>query len=899
MTCLPTPVVSHYRRLLVCLTALAVVLLTSAEPRSSDAVDFAVSQIGKPYALGATGPNAFDCSGLIQSAYAQVGVQLPRTARQQSEISFGQRVTSDFKRGDLLFYGTDDNEPDAVSHVGIYVGNNRWISAQTPLPQPNGEVLESDTTNPYWAPRFVFGVRIGVAAPPIPTPVATADTYAMTQGTTLTVPARGVLANDTVPDNYLSVTYLNVPTGFADLGSGGFSLTPSPDFSGTVQFAYSIHTSAVDSATATVTVQVSPVPVPVGTPIRLPVSISPDGTVKFNCPPGYDIIGFESYQGTYPDTSTHTSIISVDRAYSCSGLGGNGYSMEGVYLDWTAPIPDGDYWVRISKEWTQYGSTDFTREWYYWTARREGGVWKLISGVSNTSSIDTLSAPFGCSSSQSGNFQGYQYLGQGLTGRLSEVDLKILTPPPTYYGKSAGVQIRESDTYLSSWTDIRTFATVVWSRGEAPIGSSNRIGISSYDGIVRFANPELGGAYDFQPSKYYYLVPLFFTSDGGGICQNSYFYGSLNGTAYRFGAFFGDQYVKDLYFDLQGLSFAGTPSVLPAEVIYWQSNSSTLSASTPSVDSPVFQGIAGGAGAVTWRIQDFERTGVLEMAMYVRDLTAGKDYLCEGDGTGTYGYAVRVNGGDIDLTFDCRRAALHGDIVNNGLSFQGLPSVALDPTHTYTLSLFRNLGVGPFKYYGSSSGEPYVLFKGADLFFQANSSGVTAPHPGNYWIETLIHDASDGTWNVKKVAIAVDGDFYNGWGVAGLTENICKTLDLSFPTHGGAWNGTQNNISNPWGVPWQGVTVTADPVAGTCTFENPNGLVTLANGTAYDLAYSSHSASGQYLWPRGLPSGPTLHGGGFGYFTYGNNAAPTLSSEIVQGAIVVCTDTSCNPVFKR
>ncbi len=175
--------------------------------------------------------------------------------------------------------------------------------------------------------------------------------------------------------------------------------------------------------------------------------------------------------------------------------------------------------------------------------------------VSNTHNIDTLSAPFSCTSSQSGNYHGYQYLGRGLSGRLSQVDLQILTPPPTFYGKFAGVEVRESASYLASWQDIQSLGNQVWYTG---FGASNGTFISAYDGVVQFNNPEAGSDYDFQPSKHYYLVPLFGTIDGGGICQSSYFYGSLDGTAYPRGAFFGDPYVKDLYFDLRGLSFVGT-----------------------------------------------------------------------------------------------------------------------------------------------------------------------------------------------------------------------------------------------------------------------------------------------------------------------------------------------------
>jgi hypothetical protein len=85
------------------------------------------------------------------------------------------------------------------------------------------------------------------------------DTYVMTQGTILTVPPPGVLANDTIPSGtFVSVDFQTVPPGtFADLTNGGFLYTPDPSFVGVVTFRYLIHSTGGDSNTATVTVQVN------------------------------------------------------------------------------------------------------------------------------------------------------------------------------------------------------------------------------------------------------------------------------------------------------------------------------------------------------------------------------------------------------------------------------------------------------------------------------------------------------------------------------------------------------------------------------------------------------------------------------------------------------------------
>jgi peptidoglycan DL-endopeptidase CwlO len=93
--------------------------------RAAAAVAYAYQKIGSPYVWGATGPNAFDCSGLVQAAYRSAGVSLPRTT--YAQISAGRRVSrSELLPGDLVFFYS------GVSHVGIYVGNGQMIHAPNP-----------------------------------------------------------------------------------------------------------------------------------------------------------------------------------------------------------------------------------------------------------------------------------------------------------------------------------------------------------------------------------------------------------------------------------------------------------------------------------------------------------------------------------------------------------------------------------------------------------------------------------------------------------------------------------------------------------------------------------------------------------------------------------------------
>ncbi|MFI1357026.1 NlpC/P60 family protein [Streptomyces sp. NPDC020898] len=93
--------------------------------RAAEAVSYAYQKLGSPYVWGATGPDAFDCSGLMQAAYRSAGISLPRTT--YAQINAGQRVSrSELLPGDLVFFYS------GISHVGLYVGRGQMIHAPNP-----------------------------------------------------------------------------------------------------------------------------------------------------------------------------------------------------------------------------------------------------------------------------------------------------------------------------------------------------------------------------------------------------------------------------------------------------------------------------------------------------------------------------------------------------------------------------------------------------------------------------------------------------------------------------------------------------------------------------------------------------------------------------------------------
>lgn len=111
-------------------------------------IGFLKAQVGKAYVMGASGPSAYDCSGLTQTAFKQLGVSLPRTSQDQSTA--GTQVSLDaLQPGDLLYWGGSGS----AYHVGVYVGGGQFIGAQN---SSTGVVQKSlDYDPPSGAVRLV------------------------------------------------------------------------------------------------------------------------------------------------------------------------------------------------------------------------------------------------------------------------------------------------------------------------------------------------------------------------------------------------------------------------------------------------------------------------------------------------------------------------------------------------------------------------------------------------------------------------------------------------------------------------------------------------------------------------------------------------------------------------
>ena len=130
----------------------------SAQNLRDSLVNVARAQLGTRYVLGGTTPKGFDCSGLVRYVMASLKVELPRTAAQQARI--GDEVSTDPTRlrpGDLLTFGWKGKR--GVSHIGIYVGEGRYIHASSGA----GRVIESDLNRSGRLIKAWRGVRRIVA----------------------------------------------------------------------------------------------------------------------------------------------------------------------------------------------------------------------------------------------------------------------------------------------------------------------------------------------------------------------------------------------------------------------------------------------------------------------------------------------------------------------------------------------------------------------------------------------------------------------------------------------------------------------------------------------------------------------------------------------------------------
>jgi len=129
--------------------------LDTGRKKPKQIIKTAEKYIGTPHCMGGTTKKCLDCSGLTYISFAKNKIEIPRNSQEQAR--YGRIIfdRNDLKKGDLIFFTKSYNTSDYITHVGIYVGNNKFIHTST----SNGVII-TPLDNLWWSQRFVFGTRV-------------------------------------------------------------------------------------------------------------------------------------------------------------------------------------------------------------------------------------------------------------------------------------------------------------------------------------------------------------------------------------------------------------------------------------------------------------------------------------------------------------------------------------------------------------------------------------------------------------------------------------------------------------------------------------------------------------------------------------------------------------------
>ena len=126
------------------------------ESSSEEILETAKAFLGVKYVWAANGPSAFDCSGFTKYVFKENGIDLPRYSGHQANI--GEKIAfKDLQRGDLVFFDTEKKFRHRVNHVGIYMGENKFIHASSAKKKV---IITSFSKKKYYKNKFLYARRI-------------------------------------------------------------------------------------------------------------------------------------------------------------------------------------------------------------------------------------------------------------------------------------------------------------------------------------------------------------------------------------------------------------------------------------------------------------------------------------------------------------------------------------------------------------------------------------------------------------------------------------------------------------------------------------------------------------------------------------------------------------------
>ena len=124
--------------------------------KEDEIIETAKNFLGTKYVWAANGPTCFDCSGFTKYVFKENGITLPRYSGHQARV--GIKISyNELQKGDLVFFDTEHKFIGKVNHVGIYIGNNRFIHASSAKKKV---IITSFNKKPFYKRRFLRGERV-------------------------------------------------------------------------------------------------------------------------------------------------------------------------------------------------------------------------------------------------------------------------------------------------------------------------------------------------------------------------------------------------------------------------------------------------------------------------------------------------------------------------------------------------------------------------------------------------------------------------------------------------------------------------------------------------------------------------------------------------------------------